>query len=128
MELVNSINKIDKTEIHHSGLVIHNLVRMLAPFAPHLAEELWSKLGNKDSVHREPWPKYDPKLIVEDEMTIPVQVNGKLRDTIKVPANADQAAIIAAAKASEKVKSFTAGKNIVKEICVPKKMVNLVVK
>jgi len=128
MELVNSINKIDKTEIHHSGLVIHNLVRMLAPFAPHLAEELWSKLGNKDSVHREPWPKYDPNMIVEDEMTIPVQVNGKLRDTIKVPTAAAKEEILAAAKASEKVQTFTAGKNIVKEIYVPKKMVNLVAK
>ena len=72
------------------------------------------------------WPKFDPALLVESEIEIPVQVNGKLRDVIKVPTNADNAAIEAAAKASEKVQLFIAGKTIKKVIIVPKKMVNLI--
>ena len=74
-----------------------------------------------------PWPKFDPALLVEDTLEIPVQVNGKLRDVIKVPANADNAALEAAAKASEKVKPFLAGKTIKKVIVVPKKLVNIAV-
>ena len=75
----------------------------------------------------EPWPKFDPGLLVESEIEIPVQVNGRLRDVIKVPANADNAAIEAAANASEKVQLFIAGKTIKKVIVVPKKLVNIVV-
>jgi leucyl-tRNA synthetase len=74
-----------------------------------------------------PWPKFDPALLVEDTLAIPVQVNGKLRDVIQVPANADNATLEAAAKASEKVQQFIAGKTIKKIIVVPKKMVNLIV-
>ena len=74
-----------------------------------------------------PWPKFDPALLVESEIEIPVQVNGKFRDVIKVPVDADNAAIEAAAKASEKVQPFIAGKTIKKVIIVPKKMVNLIV-
>jgi leucyl-tRNA synthetase len=74
-----------------------------------------------------PWPKFDPALLVEDTLEIPVQVNGKLRDVIRVPANADNATVEAAAKASEKVQQFMAGKTIRKVIVVPKKLVNIVV-
>ena len=74
-----------------------------------------------------PWPKFDPALLVESEIEIPVQVNGKLRDVIRVPANADNATVEAAAKASEKVQQFIAGKTIKKIIVVPKKLVNIVV-
>ena len=73
------------------------------------------------------WPKFDPTLLVESEIEIPVQVNGKLRDVIKVPANADNATLEAAAKASEKVQPFLVGKTIKKVIVVPKKLVNLAV-
>ena len=73
-----------------------------------------------------PWPKFDPALLVEDTLEIPVQVNGKLRDVIRVPANADNGAVEAAAKASEKVQQFLAGKTIRKVIIVPKKLVNIV--
>jgi len=73
------------------------------------------------------WPKFNPALLVEDTLEIPVQVNGKLRDVIKVPANADNAALEAAAKASEKVQQFIAGKTIKKVIVVPKKLVNIAV-
>jgi leucyl-tRNA synthetase len=109
---------------------------LLAPFAPHIAEELWEKLNIQHSTSNTQhpislsyavWPKFDPALLVESEIEIPVQVNGKLRDVIKVPADANNAAIEAAAKVSEKARPFLAGKTIKKVIIVPKKMVNLIV-
>ena len=112
--------------------VLREFLILLAPFAPHLAEELWSKLSTLNSQPSTSltyacWPKFDPALLVEDTLEIPVQVNGKLRDVIKVPANADNTAVEAAAKASEKVQQFIAGKTIRKVIVVPKKLVNIVV-
>jgi leucyl-tRNA synthetase len=111
--------------------VLKTFLQLLAPFAPHLAEELWVRLSTlssqpSTSLSYEPWPKFDPALLVEDTLEIPVQVNGKLRDVIKVPANAAQAEIEAVAKASEKIKPFTDGKSIRKVIVVPKKLVNIV--
>jgi leucyl-tRNA synthetase len=112
--------------------VLRDFLILLQPFAPHLAEELWGKLNSSlvtrhSSLTYAPWPKFDPTLLVEDTLEIPVQVNGKLRDVIKVPANADNAALEAAAKASEKVRSFIAGKTIKKVIVVPKKLVNIAI-
>jgi leucyl-tRNA synthetase len=109
--------------------VLRSFLQLLAPFAPHLSEELWAKLngGSVASLTYAPWPQFDPALLVEDTLEIPVQVNGKLRDVIKVPANADNAAIEAAAKASGKVKPFLDGKTIKKVIVVPKKLVNIAV-
>jgi leucyl-tRNA synthetase len=112
--------------------VLRDFLILLAPFAPHLAEELWEKLDTSPATRRcsltyAPWPKFDTALLVEDTLEIPVQVNGKLRDVIRVPANADNAAVEAAARASEKAQQFTAGKTIRKVIIVPKKLVNLVV-
>jgi leucyl-tRNA synthetase len=105
---------------------------LLQPFAPHIAEELWQKLTANSQLPSAnlayaPWPKFDAALLVESEIEIPVQVNGKLRDVIKVSATADNATIEAAAKNSEKVKPFIEGKTIKKIIVVPKKMVNLIV-
>ncbi|MEO8425868.1 MAG: class I tRNA ligase family protein, partial [Verrucomicrobiota bacterium] len=105
---------------------------LLQPFAPHLAEELFAKLeANRDPGHQTlayvPWPSYDPALLVEDTLEIPVQVNGKLRDRITVPADATQEQLEAAALASEKVRQFVDGKTIKKIIVVPKKLVNIVV-
>jgi leucyl-tRNA synthetase len=130
MEFTNLLyeNKDDKTLIRHSALGIRNLLLILSPFAPHLAEELWHQLGHKDSILKEPWPAHDPALIVEEEITIPVQVNGKLRDTITVPADANEEKIKEAALATERVKPYTSGKQIVKVILVPKKLINFVVK
>jgi leucyl-tRNA synthetase len=111
--------------------VMKTFLQLLAPFAPHLAEELWARLHSTfgqsaPSLVYEPWPKFDPALLVESEIELPVQVNGKFRDVIKVPVDADNATIEAAAKAAEKVQSFIAGKAIKKVIIVPKKMVNLI--
>jgi leucyl-tRNA synthetase len=111
--------------------VLKTFLQLLAPFAPHLAEELWHRLTSAFSLQPSalpyaPWPKFDPALLVEDTWEIPVQVNGKLRDVIKVPANADNATLEAAAKGSEKVQQFIAGKTIKKVIVVPKKLVNII--
>ena len=112
--------------------VLKPFLQLLAPFAPHLAEELWARLHSTfgqaaTSLAYAPWPKFDAALLVESEIEIPVQVNGKFRDTIKVAVDADNAAIESAAKASEKVQQFIAGKAIKKVIIVPKRMVNLIV-
>jgi leucyl-tRNA synthetase len=116
--------------------VLKTFLQLLAPFAPHLAEELWAKLNiqHPTSNTQHPisltyavWPKFDAALLIEDTLEIPVQVNGKLRDVIKVPADASQADLEAAAKNSAKVKLFIAGKTIKKVIVVPKKLVNIAV-
>lgn len=113
--------------------VMADFIILLQPFAPHLAEELWQKLGKvapeftKLPLAYAHWPTFDPALLVEDTLEIPVQVNGKLRDVIKMPANATSAEVEAAAKASEKVRPFIEGKNIRKIIVIPKKLVNIVV-
>jgi leucyl-tRNA synthetase len=112
--------------------VMKTFLQLLAPFAPHLAEELWAKLhstfGQRQiSLTYAAWPKFDPAVLVESEIEIPVQVNGKFRDVIKVPVDADNATIEAAAKAAEKAQPFLIGKTIKKVIIVPKKMVNLIV-
>lgn len=112
--------------------VLREFLQLLAPFAPHIAEELWEKLHSEiraphSALVYAPWPKFDPALLVESEIEIPVSINGRMRDVIKVPADADQATLEAAAKASEKVQPFLDGKTIRKVIVVPKKMVNLVV-
>ncbi len=112
--------------------ILRDFLILLAPFAPHLSEELWNKLNSSfvirhSSLSYAPWPAFDPALLVEDTLEIPVQVNGKLRDVIKVATNADNATVEAAAKSSEKVKQFIDGKAIKKVIVVPKKLVNIVV-
>jgi len=112
--------------------VMKPFLQLLAPFAPHIAEELWQKLHSTfgqvaPSLAYAPWPQFDAALLVESEIELPVQVNGKFRDTIKIAVDADNATIEAAAKASEKVQQFTAGKAIKKVIIVPKRMVNLIV-
>jgi leucyl-tRNA synthetase len=103
-------------------------VLLLAPFAPYLSAELWEELGEEGAVLRAPWPVSDPELAKEDELEIPVQINGKLVEVVRVAADADVKAIEAAALAGEKVQSRTSGKTVVKVIVVPGKLVNLVVK
>ena len=104
------------------------LLPLLSPFAPHLAEELWSRLGFEGAASAQPWPVHDEALLVETEIEIPVQVNGKLRDRIRVPAQASKEDVEAAARASAKIIESTAGQSIVKIIIVPGKLVNMVVR
>jgi len=134
MELVNEIQAADAQlaagevtppVIHE---VLQTVVLLLAPFAPYLAAELWEELGGEGAVLRQPWPKSDPGLAKEDEVEIPVQINGKLVNLVRVPAGSDSKTIEAAAMADEKVKARTAGKNVAKVIVVPGRAVNLVVK
>ena len=107
---------------------LEKFVLCLAPFAPHLGEELWQFLGHDRSLAYEPWPKYDASALVEDEIEIPVQVMGKLRGRVMVPLAATPADMEAAAKANEDVAKFLEGKTIVKVVAVPKRMVNFVVR
>jgi leucyl-tRNA synthetase len=102
-------------------------VLLLAPFAPHIAEELWHALGHGQTLAYEPWPAFDPALVKDDVIEVPVQVNGKLRSRLSVPADIDDAALKKAAYADEKVSAAIAGKTVKKEIIVPRKLVNIVV-
>ena len=101
---------------------------ILSPFAPHITEELWSRLGNKTSIFKEKWPKYNPALIKDETINLVVQVNGKLRDTIPVDANISEDKAKKIAKDSEKVKKWIKGKEIVKVIFVKGKLINIVTK
>ncbi len=104
------------------------LVLMLAPFAPFAAEELWREvLGNPESVHRQSWPTFDPSLVVEDTVTLVIQVNGKVRDRVEVPAGADDASVLELARASERAQRAIGDGRVVKEIVRAPKLVNLVV-
>ncbi len=134
MELVNEIQGVDAQlaagEIPTPVIreLLSTLVLMLAPFAPYLSAELWDELGGEGAVLRAPWPIGNPGLAKEDELEIPVQINGKLVTVVRVPAGSDSDVIQAAALADEKVQSRIAGKNVAKVIVVPGKTVNLVVK
>jgi leucyl-tRNA synthetase len=103
-------------------------VLLLAPFAPHIAEELWSLLGHQESLAYAPWPKSDESKLVESEIEIPVQVNGKVRAKLRIPPDATKEAIQARAEADPQVQGHLAGKPVVKVVVVPGKMVNFVVK
>ncbi len=102
-------------------------VRILAPFAPHLGEELWRRLGHTETITFAPWPSWDEAKLAVDTITVAVQVNGKLRDSVDVPADAAEADIIATAKASANVQKYLEGKTIRREIYVKGRLVNLVV-
>ncbi|NMG10333.1 leucine--tRNA ligase [Brasilonema sp. UFV-L1] len=106
---------------------IQTLIVLLAPFAPHIAEELWQQLGNTESVHKQAWLKYDESALVADEITLVIQVNGKKRADFQVPAQADKAELEKYARESEIVQRFIEGKEINKVIVVPGKLVNFVV-
>ncbi|MGA3332956.1 MAG: leucine--tRNA ligase [Terracidiphilus sp.] len=134
MELVNELQDADAQmaagEIPAQVVreLLTNLVLLLAPFAPFIAAELWEQLGGEGVILRAPWPKSDPELAREDEIEIPVQINGKLAAVVRVAAGADAKTMEAAALADEKVRARTAGKTVVKVIVVPGRAVNLVVK
>ena len=125
------INEAEEFAKQADGLpkeYLEKFVLCLAPFAPHLGEELWSVLGHADTLAYEPWPAFDPKALVEDEIEVPVQVLGKLRGRITVPVAATPKEMEEAAKANAEVAKFLEGKTIVKVIAVPKRMVNFVVR
>ncbi|HZM09279.1 MAG TPA: class I tRNA ligase family protein, partial [Candidatus Limnocylindrales bacterium] len=104
------------------------LVLMLAPFAPYLAHELWEMLGETSELLRAPWPQYDSALAKEEEVEIAIQVNGKIRSRITIPADAEEAQVRELALADEKVKAAIAGKEVVKVLVVKGRLVNIAVK
>ena len=134
MELVNEIQAADAQlaagEVPAPAVreLLRSLVLLLAPLAPYLAAELWEELGEEGSILRAPWPTSDPELAKEDELDIPVQINGKLVMLVRVAADAGPKVIEAAALAGEKIQARTTGKTVVKIIVVPGKLVNLVVR
>ena len=123
MEFTNEGHKAERLP----RALVEGFVLLLSPFAPHLAEELWQRLGHVKTLAYEAWPTYDPELVRDATVTVPVQVNGKLRATIEVDANADQAAILSIARTHEKVQSYLSGKTIRREVVVPGRLVNFVV-
>jgi leucyl-tRNA synthetase len=125
-ELIKLNNEMTKMPVIPADLA-ENFTLMLAPLAPHLAEEIWERLGHHKSLSRRPWPTFDEAKLAESTLEIPVQVNGKLRDKITIDADADEATVIALALAAEKVKPWVTGKEFKKKLYVPKKMVNFVV-
>jgi leucyl-tRNA synthetase len=132
MELVNELTERQgaveagkvRPEAHKA--VLELLVMMLSLFAPHIADELWEGLGHAEPLLRVPWPAFDRELAAEDELEMPVQVNGKLRARIRVAVGASEEEILAKAQAEEKVVQHLAGKEIVKVVVVPQKLINIV--
>ncbi|MGV0685752.1 leucine--tRNA ligase [Mycolicibacterium thermoresistibile] len=125
-KLIEYTNHLTKENVT-ARAAIEPLLLMLAPLAPHLAEELWHRVGNTGSLAHGPFPEADPQYLVEDTVEMPVQVNGKVRGHITVAVDADKATLEAAALADEKVQAFLAGATPKKVIVVPGKLVNLVV-
>ena len=122
----------EKIKVSSSNTLSDNdksiLIRLIAPFAPHLSEELWERTGNSNSVFSESWPEYVEDMLIDDSMTIAIQVNGKLRGSIEVSTETEKDDILIEAKSVENIQKFTDGMSIIKEIYVPNKLVNLVVK
>ncbi len=123
MILVNFMAK----EKSFSQESLHNLLVILNPFAPHITEELWQKIGNKDLLVTQPWPTWDKNLVQADSVTVAIQVNGKLRGSIEVSIDAKQSEVLSLAREQESIKKYISGKKVVKEIYVPGKIVNIVV-
>ncbi|MBC6695988.1 leucine--tRNA ligase [Terrisporobacter mayombei] len=131
MELINEMYKYKELDTRNEGIIregIETIVTILAPFTPHVGEELWTMIGKEGSVFDISWPKYDEAALVQDEVEVIVQVNGKLRAKISMDANISKEDMEKVALENDKVKAAIEGKNIVKVIAVPKKLINIVVK
>ena len=124
-EMIALTNALTSAKVRSKKL-LEQFVLVLAPFAPHIAEELWQRLGHGETLAYEPWPTYDPKLAKDTEIEVPVQIKGKVRARIMLPADADQKAMEAAALADETIKKLLEGKTVRKVIVVPGKLVNIV--
>jgi leucyl-tRNA synthetase len=132
MEFLNSFQdyvrenkKVDRNLLEE---VWEKLLLILSPFVPHITEELWRKMGKKESIHLQEWPSYNPELATAEEVTIAVQVNGKLRDRLTVPVDISEDELEELALSSEKVKKYLDGKKVLKVIKVPGRLINIVVK
>ena len=125
MEWLNYLGRKEKV----SKKEYRVLLLLLAPFSPHFSEELWFYFGEKSSIHLEKWPEFDEKLLTEEVATIVAQINGKVRDTLRIEGakDKDQAEIEAIAKQSEKMQKYLEGKTVHKVIYVPTRAINFVV-
>jgi leucyl-tRNA synthetase len=131
MEFVNELMRLREARMDVGpawGEAIHALTLIMAPFAPHLSEELWARLGQPYSVHQQAWPVYDPALLVEEEVELVVQINGKIRDRVLVAAGSDEETIKAQVLQSPRVQAGFDGKTVQKVVVVPGKLVNIVVR
>ena len=131
MELTNTLYTLKKngfTNMFAWQFALESLAAMIAPFAPHAADELWHDLGRTTSVQRDSWPLFDEQYLARETITLAVQVNGKLRGTIEVPADTDQPASVEAAKQNDKIVAYLDGHEIIKTIFVPGKLINFVVR
>jgi leucyl-tRNA synthetase len=124
-EMMVFVNEATRAEVLPRAW-LETFLLVLSPFAPHLCEELWHRLGRPETLAYEPWPAYDERALAVDTITIAVQVAGKTRGTIEVPADVSEGAAIAAAKADPKIARHLEGKTIRREIYVPGRLVNLV--
>jgi len=123
MVLTNEMEKQNQIRVDDYGV----LLKLLAPFAPHLTEELWHQLGWRESIHCQKWPRYNPRLVQEEMFTLVVQINGRVRDTFAVPVGLSEEAIKKLVLEREKVKQWLAGQTIKKVIYIPNKLINLVI-
>ena len=129
MEFVNELYKLKLEGFSNDWrFVLEDLLKMLTPFAPHISSELWMQLGNEDFIEKSGWPKWSEEFLKSDEIQFIVQVNGKLRGKIKVAVEAEKDEILALAKNEDNVSKFLQDKEIVKEIFVPNKLINFVIK
>ena len=129
MEFVNDLYKLKLEGFSNDWqFILEDLLKMLVPFAPHISSELWQQLGNDNFIEKSGWPKWNEELLKTDEIQIIVQVNGKLRGKIKVSANSEKDEILAIARAEDNVSKFLQDKEILKEIFIPNKLINFVVK
>lgn len=132
MELVNALylykDKVEKPNVALVDEAIKRLIKLLAPFVPHITEELWQEIGGKESLYKEEWPKYDLEATKAEEVEVVVQINGKTRDKLVVPFGLSVQELEAVAMASARIKELTASATVRKVICVPDKLVNIVAK
>ena len=130
MELVNEMYRYKEGTVNPGlfGAAIKDLIIMLAPFVPHVTEEMWEHLGYEGSVHDQSWPEYDEKALVKDTVEIVVQVNGKIKEKLDIAGGLSREEMEKTAMENEKVKGLIEGKNVVKVIAVPGKLINIVVK
>ena len=130
MELVNEMYKYKNGDINLPlfNKAIETLLTLLNPFSPHITEELWSQLGHEDRLYNRAWPVCDESALVKDEIMIVLQINGKLKDKLMLPNNSEKEVVEGAARASERFKEATEGREVIKVIYVPNKIINFVVK
>lgn len=130
MEMVNEMYRYKEGQVNPGlyGKAVKSLIVMMAPFTPHVAEEMWEHLGYDGSVHDQPWPSYDEKALVKDTVEIVVQINGKIKEKLEIAGDLSKEDMEKVVMENEKVKELTEGKNVVKVIAVPNKLINIVIK